>query len=66
MNKYGEDMNDGFTLWRKDTVCGCRRCLKDDPGGCLTLEAIHADQVRRGVIPADQYAIGWRDDGSLL
>ena len=47
--------------------CDCRRCLiHDDPGGCLRLERIHADQVRRGIIPADQYMLALDTEGNPL
>lgn len=47
--------------------CSCRRCLlHDDPGGCLVLEEIHAGQVRRGIIPPDQYLLALDEDGEPL
>lgn len=49
-------------------TCVCRRCIKDDPGGCLVAEgeAVWADQVRRGVITADTYFIAKDENGVAL
>ena len=40
--------------------------MKDDPGGCVELDRIHADQVRRGVISADEYFLALDPEGNPL
>lgn len=46
--------------------CYCRRCLKDDPGGCLEVEKVWQDQVDRGIIPATQFLIAKDENGRVL
>jgi len=49
-----------------DYGCDCRRCLKGDPGGCLSAEAIFFDQLARGIVGPDDYFIMKDENGVPL
>lgn len=46
--------------------CDCRRCLKDDPGGCLENEKIWQSQVDRKIIHEQDYFIAKDKNGKAL
>ena len=46
--------------------CYCRRCLKDDPGGCLEIEKVWQSQVDRGIISESDYFIAKDENGRAL
>lgn len=49
-----------------EEACYCRRCMKDDPGGCLEAEKVWQSQVDRGIITSDEFFIAKDTNGVAL